>query len=157
VNPAPMGSINGNVAFDKNKNPVSVNIGFFDVCNSNDGQDFAQCCNDMGGCNDGSTSCPSKPSPYCPSGANDLAGTGFDIWGNYTDGGDQPSPGEAGGATSWLLTQAPITGGEEFDIRFAIWDTGDTNLDSTVLVDNFQWVANGGTVVVGTNPAPNPK
>jgi hypothetical protein len=34
---------------------------------------------------------------------------------------------------------------------------GDGLLDSTALVDNFQWIANGGTVVVGTVPVPTPK
>ena len=32
VSPAPMGSINGNISFDSKNNPVSVNLGFFDVC-----------------------------------------------------------------------------------------------------------------------------
>jgi len=74
----------------------------------------------------------------------DLIGTGFDIW-------------NSAGCTTWLQTQAPIKGGDEVQIRFAIWDTGDSAWDSTVLIDNFQWVANGGTVVVGTDPVPVPK
>ena len=47
--------------------------------------------------------------------------------------------------------------GEEFTIRFAIWDTGDQYFDSTVLVDGFEWIANGGTVAVGTDPIDDPK
>ena len=40
-------------------------------------------------------------------------------------------------------------------IRFAIWDTGDSALDSTVLVDDFKWLATTGTTVeVGTKPVP---
>lgn len=78
----------------------------------------------------------------CPLGETELQGTGFDVW-------------DDAGATSWLTTKAPIKGGEEFSIRFAIWDTGDQSWDSTVLVDNFQWLANAGTVVVGTVPTPN--
>ena len=35
--------------------------------------------------------------------------------------------------------------------------TGYLTLDSTVLVDGFQWIANGGTVAVGTDPIGNPK
>jgi hypothetical protein len=115
VNPAPMGSINGNVSFDKMTNPVSVNVAFFDVC-----------------------------AAPCPAGPAELQGTGFDVW-------------DDAGATTWLQTTAPIKGGDEVNIRFAIWDTGDTAWDSTALVDNFQWIANGGTVVVGTEPPPNPK
>jgi hypothetical protein len=119
VNPPPMGSINGNISFDKNKNPVSVNIAFFDVCDPD----------------------PQHP---CPLGPGEMVGTGFNQWNNA-------------GGTSWLATQAPINGGEEFSIRFAIWDTGDQAYDSTALIDGFQWIANGGTVQVGTEPIPDPK
>ncbi len=76
----------------------------------------------------------------CPAGTMELIGTGFS---------------EAEGGTSWLQTTAPIGGGETFTIRYAIWDTGDTALDSTTLIDNFKWIANGGTVNVGTNPVPD--
>ncbi|HLM71207.1 MAG TPA: choice-of-anchor L domain-containing protein [Polyangiaceae bacterium] len=114
VDPAPMGSINGNISFDSQSNPVSVNIAFFQVCSG------------------------------CALGTAELIGTGFDVW-------------DDAGATSWLKTSAPITGGEEFKIRWTIWDTGDTAWDSTALIDNFQWVASGGTVVIGTEPIPDPK
>jgi hypothetical protein len=109
VNPPPQGSVNGNISFDSQNNPVSVNVAFFDVCQG------------------------------CPAGVTELQGTGF---------------GDGEGATSWLQTQAPITGGDTFSIRFATWDTGDTALDSTTLIDNFEWIANGGTVSVGTTPIP---
>ncbi|NUO49610.1 MAG: hypothetical protein HOV80_12205 [Polyangiaceae bacterium] len=109
VNPAPMGSINGNISFDSMANPVSVNVAFFDVCQG------------------------------CPAGTAELQGTGF---------------ADAEGGTTWLQTSAPITGGETFSIRFAIWDTGDTAYDSTTLIDNFSWIANGGTVNVGTIDVP---
>ncbi|EYF02012.1 choice-of-anchor L domain-containing protein [Chondromyces apiculatus] len=111
MNPAPMGSINGNISFDSQNNPVSVNVAFFDVCDG------------------------------CPLGTADMQGTGFNTLNNA-------------GGTGWLVTSAPVTGGQDISIRFAIWDTGDTAYDSTVLVDNFKWVANGGTVPVGTVPVP---
>lgn len=114
VSPPPMGSIDGNISFDSQNNPVSVNIAFFNVCSG------------------------------CALGTGELTGTGFDTWNDS-------------GATSWLKTTAPITGGEIVTIRFAIWDTGDTAYDSTVLVDNFQWIANGGTVTTGTVSQPDPK
>jgi hypothetical protein len=114
VDPAPAGSVLGNICFDSKKNPVTVNIGFFDVCSG------------------------------CPAGTNDLVGNGFDTW-------------DDAGATVWLTTQAPVKGGEEVTLRFAIWDTGDQLWDSTALIDNFQWIANGGTVTVGTSPIPTPK
>ena len=44
------------------------------------------------------------------------------------------------------------TGGQEYTLRFAIWDTGDNAWDSTVLIDGFEWIADGGTVTVGTQP-----
>jgi len=111
VNPPPQGAIHGNISFDSQSNPVSVNIAFFEVC------------------------------PGCPLGTAELTGTGFDIW-------------DDAGATGWLITQAPIEGGDVFTIRYAIWDTGDAAWDSTVLVDNFQWIADAGTVTVGTLPVP---
>lgn len=75
----------------------------------------------------------------CPLGTSQLVGTGFDTWN------------DAGG-TGWLVTTAPIGGGEQFTIRFATWDTGDSAYDSTTLLDNFRWIADGTTVVVGTGP-----
>jgi len=116
VSPPPAGSINGNICFDKQKKPVSVNIAFFDVCQ------------------------------YCPQGTAQLLGTGFDTLGmeGIADAG----------ATGWLITQAPVEGGEQFTIRFAIWDTGDQLLDSTVLVDNFRWLATGGEISIETIPVP---
>jgi len=80
----------------------------------------------------------------CALGTSAMQGTGFNEWN------------DAGG-TSWLKTQAPIKGGDEVSIRFTIWDTGDPSYDSTALVDNFQWIANGGTVAVGTDPIETPK
>jgi hypothetical protein len=53
VTPSPMGSVNGNVCFDSMGNPISVNVGFLDVCSG------------------------------CPAGTNELVGTGFDgAWGD---------------------------------------------------------------------------
>lgn len=110
VDPAPTDSVNGNVAFDANGNPVSVNIAFFDVCDG------------------------------CPQGTAALLGTGFDTW-------------DDAGATTWLRTTAPVTPGQTFTVRFMIWDTGDQAWDSTVLIDNFQWILEG-SPGVETNPIP---
>ena len=138
VNPAPQGSINGNISFDSKTNPVSVNIAFFDVCDPASISIWAADC--FGGC-------PPPPNPYCPSGIGELQGTGFLEWDSFS----------YAGGTSWLQTQAPIKGGQEFSIRFAIWDTGDQALDSTAVIDDFQWIANGGTVTIGTEEIPDPK
>ena len=80
----------------------------------------------------------------CPAGSAEMIGTGFNEW-------------DDAGGTSWLQTTAPVTGGEEITIRWAIWDTFDDVFDSTTLIDNWQWVATGGTPVVGTEPVPDPK
>jgi hypothetical protein len=64
----------------------------------------------------------------CAQGTGELDGTGF----------------EDHAATGWLQTTAAITPGEEFTIRFAIWDMGDEVLDSTVLIDNFRFDVNEG-------------
>ena len=141
VSPQPAGSINGNISFDSAGNPVSVNVAYFDVCDPSGKLNYAEWCFFNGG------NCPAAPNPYCPLGASELSQTGFDSW---------VPAGDAGG-TSWLATQAPVTGGEEFTIRFAIWDTGDDALDSTALIDGFEWIANGGTVAVGTVPVEDPK
>ena len=136
VSPPPMGSINGNVTFDSNNNPVSVNLAFFDVCDPVANNDFAQFCF-MG--------CPAPPNPYCPLGPAELMGTGFeDAFGSMAE--------DAGG-TSWLETTVPMAGGEEFDLRLAIWDTGDNAYDSSVLLDGFAWIATPGTTII-TQPPP---
>lgn len=74
---------------------------------------------------------------FDPSLADDLEGTGFGAWNDAA-------------ATAWLETRAPVTGGEEFDLLLAIWDTGDDLFDSTVLVDRFEWLVDCANVVVET-------
>jgi hypothetical protein len=128
VTPPPTGAINGNISFDNFKNPVSVNIAFFDVCDPNPKDKFAEQCK-----------CKTAPTPYCPKGTTDLEGTG--MFGGLLDGG----------GTALLETTAPIDPKAEFTIRFSIWDTGDHNLDSHVLIDSFKWIATPG-VQVGTKP-----
>jgi hypothetical protein len=59
----------------------------------------------------------------CPLGTSLLAGTGF----------------EASAATGWITTVAPIARGSIVTLLFAIWDSSDGLLDSTVLLDKFAW------------------
>ena len=61
----------------------------------------------------------------CPLGPALLQDTGFAFGGHA--------------ATGWLETRAPVEPGSEIMLRFAIWDSGDPVLDSTVLIDNFKW------------------
>jgi len=111
-----------NISFDAKNNPVSVNSGFFDRCTPGTRT------------SDGKTS-------VCAGGPGELDGTGYEA-GGFT-GTTQ------GGATGWLTTQAPIEPGEEFELDFMIWDTGDSALDSSVLIDNFHWIA--GETKLGTD------
>ncbi len=148
VNPPPMGayvpsgSSFGNISFDGNKHPVSVNMGFFDTCDPSTPQRFASHCKSSGG------TCPPLPNPYCPSGVGDMAGTGFDVW--HTGVGPA-------GATRWLQTQAPAQAASVITIRFAMWDAGNAQFDSTVLLDDVKWIATAGSIPVQTMPPPTPQ
>jgi len=126
-----------NMSFDKDKNPVSVNNGFFDRCTPGV----------MTGCAPGAV----KGTSNCPGGPDELAGTGFGVTDQYCKpfGNDQST---GGGATGWLTSQAPITAGEEFTLTFIVWDTGDSQLDSSVLLDNFTWAQ--GEVTTATDRPP---
>ncbi|HEY6460354.1 MAG TPA: choice-of-anchor L domain-containing protein, partial [Polyangiaceae bacterium] len=78
----------------------------------------------------------------CPLGPSSLTGTGF--------------AGHA--ATGWLQTQVNVDAslkGKDITIVFAVWDSGDGILDSTALVDNFEWSIQPGqnTPVTQPNPA----
>jgi len=120
-----------NISFDAQSNPVSVNNGFFDRCTPQS-----------------QTGCDGLPAvtktAACPGGVAELAGTGF---GEPEDTycGKRVSP---GGATGWLQTAAPVKPGEVITLELMIWDTGDPNYDSSVLLDNFRWAP--GEVVTST-------
>ncbi len=124
-----------NISFDAKGNPVSVNNGFFDRCTP--GIQI--------GC---STRRMATAMSACPGGADELKGTGFYAWGTYC--GIEPSVG--GGATGWLTSEAPVAPGETITLEFMIWNTGDSNFNSSVLLDHFRWVAD--TVVAGTTRPP---
>jgi hypothetical protein len=127
--PIPMGQTDGNITFDSMGNPVTVNNAFLTVCG--------------------------PPGTYggknftCPLGTMDLIGTGFGI--------DTAEDMHNHGSTFWLETKAPVDRHEDFTLRFAVYDSSDGVYDTTVLVDNFQWIANGSAVVVSTAPVPTAK
>jgi hypothetical protein len=127
LSPPPAALPDGNVSFDAQGNLVSVNAGFLQVCNPSQagGKNFT-----------------------CPLGTSQLQGTGFetDLFGDPVDNS---------AATGWLQTTAPVEPGSTIKLRFAVWDSGDGVLDSTVLLDNFTWDAKGGTTV--TAPVGVPK
>ncbi len=115
-----------NISFDAQNNPVSVNNGFFDHCTPN-----TQTGCSGGGIFGGGT----LKTAACAGGESELAGTGFEAKGKYCAG--KQSTG--GGSTGWLTSQAPVKPGEVITLEFMIWDTGDANYDSSVLLDHLTW------------------
>jgi hypothetical protein len=130
LDPVPKGLVDGNISFDKNGDPVSVNNAFLEVC----------------GCFSGPPCSAGGKQFSCPLGDAGLVGTGF---GKDSAFSDHASSG-------WLETQAPVEPSSEITLQFAVSDSGDGVLDTSVLVDNFRWIAEPGTTV-GTNTVPNPK
>ena len=127
MDPIPSGLADANISFDEQGNNISVNAGFLQVCNpcNVNGKNFA-----------------------CPLGFGELAGTGFDTNTNTMECGISGSA-----ATSWLVTTAPIDNpGENITLHFAVWDSQDGWLDSTVLIDNLTFEVEEGEV--GTIPLP---
>jgi hypothetical protein len=115
-----------NISFDMAKHPISVNSGFFTVCENYITPQTMNC--------------------TTPPSAN--AGTGYDVAGGGINGSVSPIP---AGSTGWLTTTAPITPSEDFTLRFVIFDEGDHVLDSAALIDNFRW---GTTKVMGPVTGP---
>jgi hypothetical protein len=127
--PTPMGHPDGNISFDSMGDPVSVNNAFLSVC----------------GC---------MPHPPCVAGGKvfscadgdlSLLGTGF--------GADTTGDGDHG-STGWLETKAPISPHEQITLRWAVYDSGDGILDTTGLIDNFQWILDSGSPSITTTPVP---
>jgi hypothetical protein len=124
--PKPAGVDDGNIVFDSNSDPIGVNTGLLSVC-------------------DPSTQDPAAAKQFeCAGGTALLKGTGYGA--EEADCGGK----QGGASTGWLHTTAPVKGGETITIRFAVWDTNDPELDSTVLIDNFQWSSDDADV--GTTP-----
>jgi len=130
MSPTPSGLPDGNISFDPDGNTISVNAGFLDVCTpgNHGGKNFS-----------------------CTQGTAELMGTGFDEQIALDFKTFEETLGSA--ATGWLETKAPIDSpGSDITLHFAIWDSGDGVLDSTVLIDNFKFESDGTTT--GTQPIP---
>ncbi len=105
------------IAFDSGMNTISVDNGFFTVCeNSSDHP---------------------PQTMHCTKPISGIAGTNYDKL-----AGSVP----VGGSTGWLTTTAPVIPGDHITLRFIIFDEGDDIYDSSVLIDNFQWLT---TAVAG--------
>jgi len=130
LSPPPPNQTDGNISFDSQGNPVSVNNAFVEVCGCIG--------NPPGPCSAGGKTF------NCNLGNVELIGTGF---------GFDTSGFEDHAATSWLNTTAPVEPNSEISLRWAVYDSGDGVLDSTTLVDNFRWVTEAGSTSV-TVPVP---
>lgn len=130
LEPFPPGQSDGNISFDSQGNPVSVNNALLDVCGC-----FG---NPPNACEAGNKFFD------CPLGDTELIGTGF---------GFDTSGGQDHASTSWLRTISPVEGGKTIHLRLAVYDSGDGILATTTLVDNFRWIAAPG-IKVGTTPVP---
>lgn len=115
-------TLDANVLFDTNGDPVSVNTALLTTCDPTR-QDAT-----------------ALKLLSCERGIGLLEGTGF--------GPGDPLCGETtlppngfvtGASTGWPYTTVPVTKGEVVVLRFALWDTGDSDVDSTALIDNFRW------------------
>lgn len=116
-----------NISFDMQMHPITVNSGFFIVCDNDTSKAQTQNCK------------------FPPSQNN---GTGYET---ALLGIPGLPGGIPGGSTGWLTTTAPIQPGEDITLRFVIFDEGDGVLDSAVLLDNFQW---GAATVMGPTTGP---
>jgi hypothetical protein len=114
-----------NISFDAKGNPVSVNNGYLDRCTPGTPV----------GCN--VTGSPDA-SAACASGDTELGGTGF---GEPRKAYCAAAVSTPGASTGWLTSSAPVTPGDTITLELMIWDTGDQNYDSLVLLDHFQWSA----------------
>jgi hypothetical protein len=109
-----------NISYDMNGQPVTINNGFFDVCDSYHGWNADMSAMVNNDC--------SKPASMLTKTSYDVADIGY--------------PGmTVGGGTGWLKTTAPVKPNEVIKLRFIILDEGDGIYDSSVLIDNFQWSA----------------
>jgi hypothetical protein len=120
MTPSPAGepaTAHDNIAFDSKGNIISVNAGFLTVC------DDPHAMGSLASCSEG----PSK-----------LQGTGFGV--DTTKGLNHAS-------SDWLTTTVSVAeyAGKEVTLLFAVWDSTDEILDTTVLIDNFTWSFTEGT------------
>jgi hypothetical protein len=125
VTPKRMGSgKEGNVVFDQDGNSVSVNNSLLRVCapGEHGGKNFT---------------CPLGESSLAGTGIDDCAGTALLPGGIF---GDLDGSRESYGAsTGWLNTQFAVQPAEVITMRFTIWDSGDSSLDSVSIIDHVRF------------------
>lgn len=123
-----------NAAFDPQRQPITVNVGFFE-----NPEDWTVSLADttFGGSDPfgQAQTCPSTPvaqnctlPEYC----------------------DELVSGTNGSGSGWLTTSVPVRPGEQgMRITLRIHDEGDSDYDSTVLLDNFRWLPYEPTLETG--------
>ena len=119
----------GDVAVDDDGNPIGVNTGLLSVCTP--------------------TTRSARPIA-CGEGSTLLTDTGY----GEGESSCAPTPQGAapigGASTGWLHTEVPVVPGGVFKLRFALWDSGDPLLDSSVALDALRFIAR--PPVIGTKP-----
>jgi hypothetical protein len=145
MTPTPAGeptTANDNIAFDSKGNVISVNAGFLAVCDPTTTAGV-----------DGTGTNAGHYSYACSEGPSKLLATGF--------GSDSPappgqgSPKEDHASTDWLTTTVSVSAqaGKEITLLFAVWDSTDGELDTTMLIDNVHWTF---ATLPNTVPPPPP-
>lgn len=117
-----------NILVDENEDPIGVNSGLLSVCRP---------------------STRAARSIPCNAGPGLLAGTGFDEDESSCPKGTE-GPDIGGASTGWLHTEVAVEPGSVAVLRFILWDSGDPQLDSTVVVDGFRFITT--PVQTGTRP-----
>ncbi len=105
-----------NIVFDSEGSPITVNTVLLSVCrpHTHDDRDFP-----------------------CVQGSESLEGTGFDVGCPFFD---RRIRSQAGASTGCLETLSRAAPGSITTLRFALWDSGDGELDSLALIDGFGWI-----------------
>lgn len=128
-----------NVAKSSDGRGITVNSGFFQLCPASPGPDGLA--DDKAAALAGCVG-PDGDAAQHIYGA--LRGTGYD--GANTPPGDGTVLATTGGkyiyggGTGWLTASFPIEPGEEFQVRFILFDTFDGLKDSAVLLDHLTWL-----------------
>jgi len=112
---------NDNVAFDPSGNSISIDSSFLRVCDPTTTAGMS-----------GAGPMAGAYAYPCAEGPSKLLGTGFGV--DTTGDIDHAS-------TDWLTTTVSVAAlqGKQVALLFAVWDSTDGVLDTTVLIDNFSW------------------
>jgi hypothetical protein len=114
-----------NVVVDDAGDPIGVNTGLLSVC---------------------SPTSRAARTIACALGPDSLKDTGYGA--NESSCAPLPTGAKSlgGASTGWLHTEVPVQGGAVITLRFALWDSGDPLLDSTVVLDALRFIATPPTI-----------